>query len=77
MPGTAAVGGGYIPATPGMRSFAPGTAMRGGTAAVGADGTLARPMTSNRGAGFSSSQRGAFCCAPQLAGEQLAVQLDW
>lgn len=44
-------------APPGTASTRMGTAMRTGTA--GSDGTT-RPMTSNRGAGFSSNPRGRF-----------------
>lgn len=41
-----------------MKSFVPGTAMRGGTAMQ--DPSMARPMTSNRGAGFTSAPNKKF-----------------
>ncbi|KAG2490865.1 hypothetical protein HYH03_010783 [Edaphochlamys debaryana] len=42
-----------------MKSFVPGTAMRGGTA-MGGGQDQARPMTSNRGAGFTSAPNKKF-----------------
>lgn len=42
-----------------MKSFVPGTAMRGGTA-MQQDPSMARPMTSNRGAGFTSAPNKKF-----------------
>jgi intraflagellar transport protein 88 len=42
-----------------MKSFVPGTAMRGGTA-MQQDPSQARPMTSNRGAGFTSAPNKRF-----------------
>nr|AAG37228.1 intraflagellar transport particle protein IFT88 [Chlamydomonas reinhardtii] len=54
-PGTAMMG----PPGTAMKSFVPGTAMRGGTA-MQQDPSLARPMTSNRGAGFTSAPNKKF-----------------
>ncbi|KXZ54825.1 hypothetical protein GPECTOR_4g896 [Gonium pectorale] len=54
-PGTAAMG----PPGTAMKSFVPGTAMRGGTAMQGQQ-DAARPMTSNRGAGFTSAPNKKF-----------------
>ncbi|EFJ48487.1 hypothetical protein VOLCADRAFT_101916 [Volvox carteri f. nagariensis] len=53
-PGTAMMG----PPGTAMKSFVPGTAMRGGTAMQ--DPSMARPMTSNRGAGFTSAPNKKF-----------------